>query len=487
MSNLYTLDIFTKVINNEVISNSVSFDGHFFLSLKSCFNSRIKPLFQSNKRKNKEKNIVVVTGSNYAISHLFYEFAKWGYDISKTFVWKLAFDKLTLYIDDKELDFCTEQFLKGTQKIGSKSFNIMKKCINKERKNKRAFDNLFPRLTDAEYKICVQDGVYRGGLLKLEPEAEEVEKNENIICIDYNSHYLNSAKNRMPIGHGYHLDSSSFEFYFPDEKYFDIITLELDCILIPGGLAMHSTFNYEKQALEYHEKINGIISVNSIDLLSYFDNYSIDDMKILSIYRFNTLPNIFDSSARLLYWLKNKFGGSYKQLAVAGIGKFGSNKVVKLNSFTYNKTSLLLDIEEIREEFDKDKYIPVAIAVNAYARREMSKLYHKIKNDITLLYTATDAFYFKPKPTFNKNKLDIGTKLGQLKIQFIKQATFFKPNWYRIITVDNEIIFKLAGIDTEKIIKPFNLLNVKKGDKFKYLSPQLIIGGIAELLTETVL
>jgi DNA polymerase type B, organellar and viral len=214
--------------------------------------------------------------------------------------------------------------------------------------------------------------------------------------------------------------------------------------------------------------------------------------KVLSGYLFKK-ENIFKEYVDTLYELKkNSISNSpdyliAKMLLNSLYGKFGQKpelekhliinkddllkyetdgKYVLTNSIHLNNGKELISFFELNEflgENYSSKYknisVPIASAVTAYARIEMS--HYKmmcLEKGITVYYSDTDSIYISAylDPKY------VGKELGQMKLERVfKEACFIAPKVYGGITIEDKEYIKVKGLKNPVSFEELKSLLIK--------------------------
>lgn len=175
------------------------------------------------------------------------------------------------------------------------------------------FKKLFPRIN------CVQDAqireAYRGGYCRVEPRFAGVDVYGGI-SVDYNSMYPSMMKLKpFPVG---------FPEYFTGRYVRDdrmplyVQTLTCEFKLKPGGFPMIQLKNSPWYgAHEYAEQTHDAvcITLSSVDLELFFENYDVDIWSYDGGYKFRALTGAFDDYIEYWAGIKEVSEGGARQIA----------------------------------------------------------------------------------------------------------------------------------------------------------------------------
>ena len=285
--------------------------------------------------------------------------------------------------DVKIVALCLEEMFKidlTQMTIGS---NALKNF--KETKGIKTFSHLFPKLSRALYEDIKK--CYRGGFTYLNPIYEEVD-NEETYNLDVNSLYPSCmVDNPMPFG-----TPIFFEGKYQEDKVYPLYIQRLTCSFkikkdhIPT-IQIKNTLSYADN--EYLETTNGeveTLTLTSVDLKLFFEQYDVDNLKYICGWKFKSLRGIFDDY--IYYWINVKNEATItgnkglrqiaKLLLNSLYGKFATKMRVQ-NKIPYLEDDIVK--YQLSEEGEKDGiYIPIGCFITSYARDKTIRTSQAIKS-----------------------------------------------------------------------------------------------------------
>ena len=325
------------------------------------------------------------------------------------------------------------------------------------------FENYFPILPyeiDAECRKA-----YKGGFTYLNPIFKGKETGAGIV-FDKNSMYPAKMKNeKLPFG-----VPIFFEGKYKQDNLYNLYIQTFSCSFklknnkIPS-IQIKNNLSFVPN--EYIESTNGDIvtlTLTSVDLELFFENYEIYDITYHSGFKFKSIKGLF--TTYIDYWTEKKInakkednGALYKiaKLMLNSLyGKFGLNPRVR------GKYPILEDDvvkykfydEEIRDSI----YVPVASFITAYARKDIIESSEKIR-EYSLKKYEKDFYIYSDTDSIHcllneddieelKNTMDIDDYiLGYWKLESkFKRGKFLRQKCYIEENEENEIQTTIAGL-----------------------------------------
>lgn len=325
------------------------------------------------------------------------------------------------------------------------------------------FENYFPILPyeiDAECRKA-----YKGGFTYLNPIFKGKETGAGIV-FDKNSMYPAKMKNeKLPFG-----VPIFFEGKYKQDKLYNLYIQTFSCSFklknnkIPS-IQIKNNLSFVPN--EYIESTNGDIvtlTLTSVDLELFFENYEIYDITYHSGFKFKSIKGLF--TTYIDYWTEKKInakkednGALYKiaKLMLNSLyGKFGLNPRVR------GKYPILEDDivkykfydEEIRDSI----YVPVASFITAYARKDIIESSEKIR-EYSLKKYGKDFYIYSDTDSIHcllneddieelKSTMDIDDYiLGYWKLESkFKRGKFLRQKCYIEENEENEIQTTIAGL-----------------------------------------
>ena len=227
------------------------------------------------------------------------------------------------------------------------------------------------------------------------------------------------------------------------------------------------------------------------DFETFFEQYNVYDITWIDGYYFESCEHVFDKFIHKFQTIKENNKGALRQIAKLILnnlyGKFGTNPTrwSKTPTLDNGKVTFLIDgMEQI-----DPVYIPVAVFITAYGRRE---LVHNIQaNFHRFLYCDTDSIHILGREPPKNVKVD-DKKFGFWKCEsrFV-QGKYLRAKTYvedmidyessSFVAIHTEV--KCAGMPSE-VKKHIKFEEFKYGAKFKgKLARKAVIGGV--ILRET--
>ena len=325
------------------------------------------------------------------------------------------------------------------------------------------FENYFPILPyeiDAECRKA-----YKGGFTYLNPIFKGKETGAGIV-FDKNSMYPAKMKNeKLPFGvpiyfKGKYKQDNLYNLYIQTFSCsFKLKNNKIPSIQIKNNLAFVPN--------EYIESTNGDIvtlTLTSVDLELFFENYEIYDITYHSGFKFKSIKGLF--TTYIDYWTEKKInakkednGALYKiaKLMLNSLyGKFGLNPRVrgKYPILENDVVKYKFYDEEIRDSI----YVPVASFITAYARKDIIESSEKIR-EYSLKKYEKDLYIYSDTDSIHcllneddieelKSTMDIDDYiLGYWKLESkFKRGKFLRQKCYIEENEENEIQTTIAGL-----------------------------------------
>lgn len=357
-------------------------------------------------------------------------------------------------LDEKELDNLT---------IGSS-------CMKHFNKNFK-YCHSFLKPVDEEEDKYIRNA-YFGGLCK---KSNNKQYDDIITSIDMNSMYpYVLTKYKLPVLKGKYVKGKC-----KTELYIQRIRVTLS--LLEGKIPCL----YEKgMFIGYEEIIWGTyeLTLTSVDIQNMFNCYEVLDIEYVDGYEYRYANAIFNGYIK--YWYENKMQAKKDKnesmyfLSKLMLNNLGGKMATKMkfhkNYIGYRDGVLTNNIKSIDSN---NYYLPVAIFMCSYARKELLEAAYKLNKEI--VYYDTDSLYFKG--TLNdddyKNINIDDSKLGYWKVEgTYEESIFLKQKTYYIRTVEGKEKFTMAGITTEDK-KQLNKDNFKLGNTIEIKTSKRVKGG----------
>lgn len=337
------------------------------------------------------------------------------------------------------------------------------------------YDRLFPKLSEAQLRQLRY--AYRGAFCYLNPEYVDVDIDE-ITAADENSMYSDKLNRCMlPIG-------APIVFYGEPKRSHRhplyVVTIQCAYDIKPDYIPTLQKSNdldtREKEFIISSEGRIERLTLTNIDLELFLEHYEVDNLEYIQGYYFNASANIFSSYVKK--WYEKKAEGKEKDdiflynisklMQVSLVGRFASRARIetKLPEVQEDGSIILRACSVPNKE---RPYIPVAIFVNAYARRDVIKKAQRIyaqkmpDGRRAYIYSDTDSIVARTGAELN---LDIDDyRLGAWKIKEYDQARFLRTKCY-ILKSMNELTIKCSGMPAS-YRNQVTWDNFKKGKKYK--------------------
>lgn len=257
-----------------------------------------------------------------------------------------------------------------------------KKIIGENR-----FNNLFPELTkEVDEKIRKS---YKGGFTYLNPLYKEKDV-ENIVNLDVNSLYPYVLYTKpMPYG-----EPKYFEGKYVEDKMYPLYIQRIRCSFkikknhIPT-IQLKNTPGF--LGTEYLESSEGsemgivVLTLTSIDLKLFFEQYEVKNLEFLNGYKFKSIEGVFKDY--IDKWVKTKNKATIENnLGMRTLAKLMMNslygKFAKSMEMGCKSPYLEKDVVKYHLEDSEDVeglYIPIGSFVTAYAREITIRTSQKIK------------------------------------------------------------------------------------------------------------
>ena len=229
----------------------------------------------------------------------------------------------------------------------------------KEMKNKRAYERFFPTLDksiDEEIRKS-----YKGGFTYLNPIYKEKDV-KNVNVLDVNSLYPSVMRfEKMPYG-----EPVFFEGEYKKDNVYDLYVQMISCSFklkenkIPMIQIKNDRFHFK--GTEYLESSKGeivILTLTSIDLKLFFEQYDVYNLKFISGWKFKSIGGIFDEY--IDKWIQRKIEATKE-------GNKGQRTLAKLMlNALYGKFATSLSVQ------NKSPYIEDGVVKYALTDKEEKK------------------------------------------------------------------------------------------------------------------
>ena len=380
--------------------------------------------------------------------------------------------------------------------IGSNALNNYIDIIGKE-KFKRIFCNL-PYLVDKDLRKA-----YKGGFTYVNDIYRGKEVDEGIV-LDVNSLYPSVMYNKpMPFG-----EPIFYEGKYEEDKVYPLYIQQITCSFelkhnkIPTIQIRKNMLFKENEYLKSSNNEIVTLTLTSIDLKLFLEQYDVYDLKYKCGWKFKSLTGVFKEY--IDKWMRVKIEatktGNKGLRAIAKLclnslyGKFAQSQDVQ------SKIPFLGEDEIVHYKItDKEQrdglYLPVGCFITAYAREITIRTSQAIK-DYSInkygkdmyLYSDTDSIHTLLPIEEVKKFCDIDdVRLGAWKHEStFKRAKFIRQKCY-LEDIDNEIKITCAGM-------PKSCYDYVEWDKFKEgftcggkLTFKHLIGGVKLVETEVTI
>lgn len=264
--------------------------------------------------------------------------------------------------------------------------------------DKKSFERLFPAIKNDSY---IRKS-YKGGYVYLNPDYKSVDLRQ-VNIYDVNSLYPSVMYHKpMPVGHGVYFKGQ----YRPDKFYhlyiqrircaFEIKPSKLPTIQIKNNLRYAPTEYLESSGKEVVE-----LTLTSVDLLIFFENYEVFELEYVDGYMYRAKSGVF--TQYIDYWISEKEKATIEKNA-------GKRQIAKLmlNSL-YGRFALKprvqgkipyldsdMDIVKYRlgpEEEREPLYLPIGAFITAYAREQTIRTAQAIR-DYSLKKYGVDKYIY---------------------------------------------------------------------------------------------
>lgn len=188
--------------------------------------------------------------------------------------------------------------------------------------------------------------------------------------------------------------------------------------LIPqfGTRYLETTFKVDRDGLGYYSPVNLLLS--NVDLEELFKRYEVFNVHYNGGWMFTSAKGLFDNYVKYWYEKKSNLPKDAPERAVAKlmlvslIGKFGAKPQTKVRE-PYLKNEILKT--KVLDEWEERKsvYLPVAVFVNAYARRYILQWADKVQD--RLIYCDVDSLHLMCETV--PDGIPVSGKLGDFKIE----------------------------------------------------------------------
>lgn len=372
---------------------------------------------------------------------------------------------------------------------GLTGLTIASDCMSYYKKINKYFSHMFPILSGEEDEFCRK--AYRGGYCYVDPRRQEKDLKLKGCTYDYNSMYPSV----MHSGSGYYLPVGEPLYYtgqFDKEempKYDLYIQRFKASFMVKEGyvptiqIKKNFLFKDNEYITEAHEPVE--LYLSSVDLELFFKHYDIFYYEPIDGYAFHGLKGIFDTYINHWYGVKEKatleddkvMRMLSKLMLNSLYGRFGQGDNGNYREFITDET----DVLKSKVIFSKKKtvYVPIAIFITAYARKELLEAIQV--NYENFCYCDTDSIHLIGEKA-EGIKID-NSKLGHWKhegnwdrAKFLRQKTYVER-------IDGKYEYKCAGMP-DKIKEEIDYEDFKIGAEFYgKLTQKNIPGGV--VLTET--
>lgn len=222
---------------------------------------------------------------------------------------------------------------------------------------------------------------YRGGFTYLNDIYKEKETGAGLV-FDKNSMYPSKMKyERLPIG-----TPIFFKGKYVHDSVYDLYVQTFSCSfeLKEGKIPTIQLKDYYYFIPnEYVKTSNGLpitLTLTSIDLKLFFDNYNVEDLKFIGGWKFKSIKGLFNKY--IDYWTERKISAKKEQnkalytisklMLNSLYGRFGLNPNVQ-GKYPYLNSEGVVKYALYEKETRNPVYLPVATFVTAYARYDIIK------------------------------------------------------------------------------------------------------------------
>lgn len=308
---------------------------------------------------------------------------------------------------------------------------------------------------------------YRGGRCQVNP-VYQGRIMKNVYRYDINSmypHVMNSCP--LPYGRPITLkekDMGTFKF----ELYHLRLEFSLKPNHMPTLLKKGSIYN---NGDSYYIDTDGVedIFINSVDYELLKRHYDITYFEYIEGVGFYTTTVLFKSYINKWYAKKNQDKGAKKIVDKFMLnclyGKFGSNcrGAHKTPVMDTEKDLVKFDISE--EEDMTHYYLPVAIAITAYAHKLIDDAITYVGYE-NFVYCDTDSVHCLVKlPDYMVDQKELGKfklEAVETKSKYVRQKTYIvlEDNWHEMDTLSTKISITCAGMTSamkESLIRDYSL------------------------------
>lgn len=387
------------------------------------------------------------------------QYFKTSIDYSVDFDHKATMEEIDYCINDTRV--CEEgyhSFMNGMEDIVRRSGAV--KSIKKVRKKVTSpsiafevfkelsnFEKLCPKTSNSEYDML--KGAYKGGYVYSNNQGIV----ENVKMIDCNSMYP-FAYSTFPLPYGKGIKTTNINELKNWKFYIATIMIKYDLKegyipIIGGGIGRFGSGIYSSNSNnEYVE-----LTVCNIDL-ERIKKYYDCDYELVYASCYNVKEEFFKKYCDIFIEIKNNSTGVMRNLAKVMLnspyGKTAMNGLSEIKKYSIDKELKIIKSEITGYNIDSDmyQYLPIAIAITAYARSVLFNEAEKIGYD-NIYYMDTDSIKYKNIDNIKLNLNDY--ELGAWKNE--GEAILFKtiaPKKY-VYYDGSKINYTCAGFNKKSL------------------------------------
>lgn len=340
-------------------------------------------------------------------------------------------------------------------------------CMTYYKNNFKDFNKYFPKLMEQDdYYLR---NAYKGGYCYVNPKVAGKKLNANGATYDYNSMYPSVMHSQS----GYYYPIGKPEYYEGEyekdithplyiQHFKALFTLKEG--YVPTVQIKDSVYYNENEYLEEVDEIVELYMCN-VDLDRFFEHYEILYYEPIDGYKFDCSRGMFDDYIN--YWYKYKEQATIKKDKVGRMvaklmlnnlyGKFATGTDATKQEFFYDDDTGLIKHHNIYDS-KSGVYIPVAIFITAYARKELLDAIQS--NYDVFCYCDTDSIHILADDAKNIKVHD--SALGYWKkestwtqAKFIRQKTYaeyINGSWdIKACGANDEVKENITNIDDFKM------------------------------------
>lgn len=372
--------------------------------------------------------------------------------------------------------------LKAMKERGMQKMTAASNALNdfKTRLGKKEFERLFPQVDIAVDKDCRR--AYKGGWTYLNEKYKDLMVGKGQVY-DVNSMYPWAMMDcELPWGlpiyyEGKYKRDKEFPLYIQClTAKFRLKKGKYPSIQIKGSMRFVDT-EYLKESGDQ----SVTLTLTSVDLKLFLDNYDVWDINYISGYKFRGIKGLFREYIEYWYGVKNecKHTGNLALYYIAKLmlnslyGKFGSNPE-KASKYPYldketDTVKYMVGVKEV----GKTAYVPMAAFITSYCRDKIIRT--AVACGDRFIYADTDSVHIEGEEIPD---IDIDEyRIGAFKCESVfDRAKFHRAKCY-IEEVNGKLDKKCAGLP-KNAKEQFNFNTMEPGSSFEgKLVPKNIKGG----------